>query len=135
MSSSGVIVQDGRPTVAGTGLAVAEVVRMCHDKTITVGLAELAVPGLDRDALEPVLTYCAEQHCQAQGATCPGCRLGVERLGIKSFDAFVDHHAEITFRNSTVQLLGHGTKRLTAGSLEELAKTWAGEEYWFWARR
>jgi tRNA/rRNA methyltransferase len=131
---SEVRIADGVPMVPGVDLPVAAAVRACHDKTIDAALAEI-LPGLDRQSLEPVLTYCAEQRCQNEGAICPGCRLGLERLGIKSLDAFVDHHAEITFRNSPARLLGRGTGELTADSLEQLAKTWAGEEYWFWARR
>ncbi len=131
----GVAVSDGEPRVAGTGLSVAAVVHACHEKTIDVGLAELAVLGLDRTTLEPILTYCAERRCEADHATCPGCRLQVEKLGVKTFDDFVARHAEITFRDSPVRLSGSGTDELTARSLEELAKTWAGEEYWFWARR
>ncbi len=36
------------PLVLGSGTAVSEVVRVCHDRTIDVGLAELAIDGLDR---------------------------------------------------------------------------------------
>ena len=71
-----VAVRDGQPIVAGTALPVAAVVHACHEKTIDVGLAELAVPGLDRATLEPILTYCAEQRCKADGATCPGAGSG-----------------------------------------------------------
>ena len=131
----GVAVSDDEPRVAGTGLSVASVVHACHEKTIDVGLAELAVAGLDRTTLEPILTYCAERRCEAENATCTGCRLQVEKLGVKTFDDFVARHAEITFRDSPVRLSGSGTSKLTAASLEELARTWAGEEYWFWARR
>ena len=130
-----VVVKAGQPSVAGTALPVAAVVHACHEKTIDVGMAELAVPGLDRATLEPILTYCAEQRCKADGATCHECRLRTEKLGIKTFDDFVAHHAEITFEHSPLVLRGHGTETLRADSLEELAKTWAGEEYWFWARR
>ena len=130
-----VVVIDGQPTVEGTTLPVAAVVRACHEKTIDVGLADLAVPGLDRATLEPILTYCAERRCEADDATCPGCRLRMERLGIHTFDDFVGHHAEIKFKASSLSLRGRGTDALTAESLEALAKTWAGEEYWFWARR
>jgi tRNA/rRNA methyltransferase len=130
-----VTVKDGQPIVAGTALPVAAVVHACHEKTIDGGLAELAVPGLDRATLEPVLTYCAERRCEAEAATCPGCRLRMERLGIRTLDDFVAHHAEIKFEASPVSLRGRGTQTLTAESLEALAKTWAGEEYWFWARR
>jgi tRNA/rRNA methyltransferase len=130
-----VIVMDGQPIVAGTLLPVAAVVRACHDKTIDVGLAELAVPDLDRATLEPLLTYCAERRCEVDNVTCPGCRLRMERLGIKTFDDFVAHHAEIKFTASPLSLRGSGVEIFTAESLEQLAKTWAGEEYWFWARR
>src|SRR2546423_1327917 len=128
-------VKDGQPVVAGTELLVAVVVHACHEKTIDVGLAQLAVPGLDRTTLEPILTYCAERRCEADNATCPGCRLRMESLGIRTFDDFVAHHGDIKFEASPLGLRGRGTEMLTAQSLEQLAKTWAGEEYWFWARR
>jgi tRNA/rRNA methyltransferase len=131
----GVVVKGGEPIVAGTGLPVAALVHACHEKTIDVGLAELAKPSLDRTTLEPILTYCAEQRCKADGAACPGCRLRMERLGLKAFDDFVAHHGEITFESSSLVLHGRGADKLTAESLEQLAKSWAGEEYWFWARR
>ena len=131
----GIAISDGEPRLAGTGLSVAAVVHACHETTIDVGLAELAVAGLDRTTLEPVLTYCAERRCEADNATCPGCRLRVDKLGLKTFDEFVARHAEIDFPEQAVRLSGSGSERLTAPSLEKLAKTWAGEEYWFWARR
>ena len=50
-SSLSVAIKDGQPVVAGTALPVAAVVHACHEKTIDLGLAELAVPGLDRATL------------------------------------------------------------------------------------
>jgi tRNA/rRNA methyltransferase len=131
----GVAVKDGQPVIAGGELPVAGVVHACHERTIDVGLAELAIPGLDRTSLEPILTYCAEQRCKTDDATCPGCRLRMERLGIATFDDFVARHAEIRFDASPLVLSGGGVGTLAAESLEQLARTWAGEEYWFWARR
>jgi tRNA/rRNA methyltransferase len=96
---------------------------------------DLGVPGLDESTIEPVLAYCAEQRCKADDATCPGCRLRTEKLGLRTFDDFVTSHAEITFDGSPLRLPGAGSTRLRAPSLEHLAKIWAGEEYWFWARR
>ena len=130
-----IAVEDGQPIVVGSALPVAAVVHACHEKTIDAGLAGLAVPGLDRAALEPILTYCAERRCEADNATCPGCRLRMEKLGIRTLDDFVAGHAEVRFAASPVSLSGSGTQTLTAESLEALAKSWAGEEYWFWARR
>jgi tRNA/rRNA methyltransferase len=130
-----VSIKDGEPILAGTALPVAAVVHACHERTIDAGLADLAVPGLDRNSLEPILTYCAERRCEADQATCPGCRRRTESQGIATFDEFVARHAEIAFTSSPMRLTGTGTATLTAPSLEHLAKTWAGEEYWFWARR
>jgi tRNA/rRNA methyltransferase len=137
--SKQITVEHGAPLVAGTALPLARVVHACHEKTIGAGLTELAVPGLDSTTVEPILTYCAEQRCKEDGATCPGCRLRTERLGLKTFDDFVAQYAEIAFEGSALRLPGSapGTGKgvLHAQSLEQLARTWAGEEYWFWARR
>jgi tRNA/rRNA methyltransferase len=130
-----IAIREGEPRLVGTDLPVARVVRACHEKTIDAGLAELAVPGLDRGNLEPVLTYCAERRCVADDATCPGCRREMEKLGLTTLDQFVARQGEITFENSPLRLRGAGTGTQTAPSLEHLAKTWAGEEYWYWARR
>ena len=46
-------------SAAGAARPVAEVVRVLHERTIDVGLAELAIPGLDRDTAEHLLAYCA----------------------------------------------------------------------------
>ena len=135
MKSDWVTVEREEPLIAGTGLPVAAVVLACHEKTVKAALAELGVPGLDAATIEPVLTYCAEQRCRADEATCPGCRMRTEKLGLRTFDDFVAHHAEIAFEGSALRLPGSGEGRLRAPSLQRLAKTWAGEEYWFWARR
>lgn len=129
--------QDGgrEPRLAGTSLAVAAVVRACHEATIDRGLAELAIPVLDRSTLEPVLTYCAELKCESDGATCPGCSRGTQALGIDSFEAFVARHREIIVGEGVVRLFGQGCTTLTVSSLDELARSWGGESYWFWARR
>lgn len=127
-------IHDGTPVVMG-GLPVSEVVRACHDLTIDGGLAQLAVDGLTRDVLEPIFTYCAEQRCAAAGAACPGCRRRVEADGITSFDEFVARHAEIVVGEGATRLTGTGKRRLRVASLDALARSWAGEDYWFWARR
>jgi tRNA/rRNA methyltransferase len=123
------------PQVGGTGLPVAAVVRICHETTIEAGLAQLAIPGLDRDTLEPVLTYCAEQRCVSDAASCPGCRLTSERLGLTSLDDFIAQFGEVIIEGSALRLSPRGVGSLRADSLESLARSWAGEEYWFWARR
>src|SRR5262249_56045813 len=75
------------------------------------------------------------RRCKSEDATCPGCRLRTEQLGLQTLDDFIASHAKIEFTASALSLRGRGTQTMTAPSLEHLAKTWAGEEYWFWARR
>jgi tRNA/rRNA methyltransferase len=123
------------PFALGSARPIAEIVRVCHERTIDVGLAELALDGLDRAALEPVLTYCAELRCEADAATCPGCKRRTEMLGIHSLDDFIARHKEIVVGDGGVRLLGQGDGILRTPALAALEKTWSGENYWFWARR
>ncbi len=117
------------------GRLVSEIVHACHERTIDDGLAALAVPGLDRGTLEPVLTYCAELRCEADGVTCPGCKRRTEAMGIATLDDFISRHAEIVVGDGRVRLVGKGEGTLATPCLDTLAKTWSGENYWFWARR
>ncbi len=123
------------PRVPALDATVAEVVHKAHEHTIAVALEHWQARGLDKGNLEPILVYCAEQRCQATQVTCAGCRLRTEAQGVKTFDDLVAQRAEVRFRDSTVVLRGRGQGVLEAESLDALAKTWAGEEYWFWARR
>jgi tRNA/rRNA methyltransferase len=93
------------------------------------------VPGLDRAALEPILTYCAGLRCEADRATCPGCKRRTEAQGLSTLDDFIARHREILVGDGAVRLLGTGSATLRAPSLDALEKTWSGETYWFWARR
>src|SRR5436190_23095291 len=113
-----VAVKDGQPVVAGTALPVAAIVHACHERTIDLGLVELAVPGLDRTTLEPILSYCAERRCEADDATCPRCRLRMEKRGIKTFDDFGAHHAETKFNAASLSLRGNGTATSAVESLQ-----------------
>lgn len=123
------------PTDPRSGLAVGRIAHVCHERTIDVALAELGVPGLDRATLEPILTYCAQLRCETDGATCPGCKRRTEADGIDSLDTFIARHREIIVGDGSVRLMGQGAGTLTTPGLEALAKTWSGENYWFWARR
>jgi tRNA/rRNA methyltransferase len=123
------------PIVGESGVTVAEIVHACHERTIDQGLADLAVPGLDRGTLEGVLTYCAEERCIADDASCPGCRRRTQADGIASLDAFVARHKEIVVGDGAVRLTGEGGETLHVETLEGLAHAWSGEKYWYWARR
>jgi tRNA/rRNA methyltransferase len=124
---------NGEPRFGGEVLSA--IVHACHEKTVDAGLAVLAIPGLDRETLDPVLTYCAELRCEADDVTCPGCKRRTDAQGITSLDDFIARHEEIVVGNGAVRLKGSGTGRLTTPALAALEKTWSGENYWFWARR
>lgn len=127
---------DGRvPIVTDAGVPVATIVDAAHEQGVAAALTRWSELGLDAAALEPVLVYCAEQRCKADMATCPGCRLKTESLGIKSLDQFIGQFAEISFTGSDIRIPGTGSGTHAAQSLEHLAATWSGVEYWFWARR
>jgi tRNA/rRNA methyltransferase len=129
--------QDGHlvPLVARLGIPVARLVDDVHEKGIATATAQWSAAGIDQAGLEPVLTYCAEQRCKSDGATCPGCRMRTAKLGLKTLDDFIAQYAEVEANDSGVRVAARGHGSFTTGSLEALAKSWAGEEYWFWARR
>ena len=128
-------IKDGEPRLTTDGRAVSAIVHACHERTIDVALSELAIPGLDRASLEAVLTYCAELACEGESATCTGCKRRTEAQGIATLDDFIARHEEIVVGDGKVRLKGVGAGTLTTPALESLAKTWSGENYWFWARR
>jgi tRNA/rRNA methyltransferase len=123
------------PRLAGSSVAVADLVRACHEMTIDAALAHLAVPGLDRKSLEPVLTYCAEERCVADNASCLGCRRRTEAEGIANLDEFIARHREIIIGDGTVRISGGGERIERVDALETLTQSWSGEKYWYWARR
>jgi tRNA/rRNA methyltransferase len=131
------IADDGErtPLVAGHAIPVATLVHACHEKAIGDGLASLGADGLDRSALEAILVYCAELRCEADAATCPGCKRRTEAQGLATLDDFIAAHREIVVGDGRVRLLGQGTLEASTPALAALEKTWSGENYWFWARR
>ena len=140
MSPPYIAVVEGRdgwrvPRLAGSSVAVADLVRACHEMTIDAALAHLAVPGLDRKNLEPALTYCAEERCVADNASCLGCRRRTEAEGIANLDEFIARHREIIIGDGTVRISGGGERIERVDALETLTQSWSGEKYWYWARR
>ena len=128
-------IENSAPVTGPGGPPLAVVVHQCHERTIDTALAEMALPGLDRASLEPLLTYCAELACEADGVTCPGCKRRTQSQGIETLDDFIARHDVIVVGDGRVRLKGQGMGKLATPGLEALAKTWSGENYWFWARR
>jgi tRNA/rRNA methyltransferase len=124
-----------QPMIGDTTHSIADVVHACHEATIDIGLERLALPGLDRDSLAEPLTYCAERRCEADAATCPGCKRRTEAQGIATLDDFIARHREIVVGDGSVRLCGQGDETIHVACLETLSRQWSGENYWFWARR
>ncbi len=128
-------IDNGVPVTGPRDTAGAEIVHACHSASIDQGLAALAIPGLDRSTLEPVLQYCAALRCVEDNVTCPGCKRRTEAQGIETLDQFILSKKEVIVGDGRVRLKGEGTETVTTPCLETLSKQWAGENYWFWARR
>ena len=62
-------IHEGEPVLGTRATRVAEVVHACHSASIDQGLEALAIPGLDRSTLEPVLQYCASLKCISDEVT------------------------------------------------------------------
>ena len=120
---------------ADEGITVGDIVYLCHEQSIDRALDKFSVPGLDRTTLDVVLTYCAEQQCASSEATCPGCARRSQARGIQTLEDFIAAHEVIEVGDSTIRLSGAGSARLKVPSLARLEKEWAGESYWYWARR
>ncbi len=125
----------GEPVVAGTSLVLARLVHTCHETSIDEALGQAGVKGLDRQTLEPLLVYCAELKCEADGVACVGCRRQTQLKGLAGLDDFVALHQEVAVGDGAVRIEGPGKDKLAVPSLEQLFRDWAGQEYWFWARR
>ncbi len=132
-----VATRDGHavPVVGATGTTVAEIVTKVHAQPVGAGGAALASVALDRPALEAVLMYCAEQACIADQASCPGCRRRTLADGLATFDDFLAQHRSVASSDGRVRMTGQGVHDLAVVSVEQLSRSWAGEEMWFQARR
>lgn len=125
----------GCPRVSETGLSVADVVSAAYSESIEAASA-LAAPPLTTEDVCGAIEFCANEACTAAGAYCPGCRKRTEADGIASLDQFCCRYSAIHFSDSGLSLAPGGRlPAVTFASLEALAQSWRGEEYWFLARR
>ncbi|MEO1649371.1 MAG: RNA methyltransferase [Pseudomonadota bacterium] len=111
---------------------VSDLVHTAHEAGLEAARARSK---LTDAALEEVLIYCAERRCEMDGATCPGCRRRTAERGIASLDAYLAQFEKMHLATGqTISGLG-GQGEGRAESFAALAASWAGEDYWFWARR
>lgn len=126
----------GEPTVAGSDRSVAGIIHEAHEQGPAAVLSESAHPfPLTSQQLSALLTYCAEQRCRTADLACHGCRLHTRRAGIESIDDWIRQYARVTASDSGLEVAGSGKGERTVTSFDWLLRNWAGEEYWFWARR
>jgi len=128
-----VCVQDraGRPH----SLSLRDIVHLAHEEGIEAALGSGTPAGLSRDDLEQLLIYCAERRCEADGGACRGCRLWNERAGIRTLDDLCTRHQTVSALANGLTISGGEGPPLNVDTLDGLARSFAGEEYWFWARR
>ncbi len=123
------------PTVGSTQLTVADVVAAAYGETVAAA-AQRADPPLSHEQVRAAIDFCADEACMAAQAYCPGCRKWTEQQKLATLDQFCARYAAITFADSGLSLSPGGPlPPATFPSLDALAKSWAGEEVWFLARR
>jgi tRNA/rRNA methyltransferase len=125
------------PRLAANGIAVAELVRIAYEQGVVALIESEAGRTLDAGSAIEVLRYCAERRCDAAGARCRACRLWSEEAGLTTLDEFCARFGSITASETGLRVSGGSGPALAPppATLEELARTWAGEEFWFLARR
>ncbi|MEM7747511.1 MAG: RNA methyltransferase [Pseudomonadota bacterium] len=127
------------PRLKKQNATIAEIVHAAHENgaqsVISTGTACGDGRKLDADAFEKVLIYCAEQQCGQAQVTCRTCRRHTQAEGLESFDQYLQQFETINCKDNNLSLSGPGQGTLEISSLEQHAQRWAGEEYWFWARR
>jgi len=135
-SSEPIVAAGGQPTLAGCDRSVAEIIHKGHEEGPEAVLTELAgITGFTRMQFSALLTYCAEQRCAEADLACRGCSLHARRSGISCMDDWVRQYERVITRDTGLELSGAGKGIQTIASLSWLQRNWAGEDYWFWARR
>lgn len=125
------------PIEKATGMELGELVRLAHELTVDELFAgPLVETQLDRDQLDDILVYCAERRCIDDTATCAGCKRRSQAEGFADIKDFVAAHARIEIGEAPgASISGPGERVSRFATFDEFHRNWAGEEYWFWARR
>ena len=129
-----IVIRSDEPTHEPCGLRVIDIVRHAYAQGLAAGDA-MGTPALGREGLAEAVNYCADRACDRDGHHCTGCRLKTDELGLAGLDDFCRRFGRIRFETGPLVLEGEGTGEATFPSLEALAKTWAGEEVFYLARR
>jgi len=126
----------GEPTLEPGGVVVARLVDYCYAVGPQQAQTHFGGPPIAEAEVLAAITYCADRACDTALARCAGCRLRTEADGIESLDGWCQRAGTIEVEQSGLRIVGgSGTQAARVPSLEDLARTWSGEEYWFLARR
>lgn len=128
---------DREPMLEGIALSVLAIVKCAYEQGMpsAEALADATGAPIGRQAVELAVNYCADRACDRDGSHCQGCRLRTEQAGLASLDDFCRQLARVEFADGALAISGPGQGSARFASLETLAKTWAGEEMYYLARR
>jgi tRNA/rRNA methyltransferase len=126
--------------IAGTSVTVLSVVDAAYTQSLEHAAALLPAgePGTAaaRDIARAAVDFCAARTCDSLKRYCEGCRLRTEERGLTSVDEYCRQFKQLTFRQSTLVLTPGGPlPARTFDSLEQLSRTWSGDEVFYLARR
>ncbi|MEZ5924666.1 MAG: RNA methyltransferase [Hyphomicrobiaceae bacterium] len=128
-------INQGQPTHEPSGLRVMDIVCHAYAEGLTAGDG-LGHPPIGRQGLSAAVNYCADRACDRDGVHCSGCRLSIEAAGINSLDQWLAQFATVTATDAGLTLTPGGPlPPATVPSLDQLARTWQGEEVYYLARR
>jgi tRNA/rRNA methyltransferase len=131
--------QAAEPTLAPGGPRVIDVVMAAYGESLDAAAKLISGAADEAEAAKEArktLDFCASRQCDTLKRYCNGCRLYTEARQIKTFDGFCSQFKEIGFGASGLVLTPGGPLApLKAESLEHLARTWAGDEVFYLARR
>jgi tRNA/rRNA methyltransferase len=117
------------------GHPIIDIVRLAYEQGLAAGDA-MGDPPIGREKLEAAVNYCADRACDRDRVHCRGCRLRTEGLGVSSLDAFCRQHAAVRFTDTGLVIEGGGKEpEAVYPSLDQLARSWQGEEVFYLARR
>lgn len=128
---------DEQPMLAGTALSVADIIKRCYEGPPTAVGAGLPDLELSQDEVDGVLDYCASRKCDGARGRCRACKLWTVEQGITNLDDYCARYGNIDFTASVLRVSGGSGPNVIADrpTLQALADWWAGEEFWFLARR
>jgi tRNA/rRNA methyltransferase len=124
------------PMVGTTSYRVLDIVALAYRDGLPAADALAGADGtpIGRSTVVAAVNFCADRGCETAQSYCQGCRLATRAKHLETLDDFCRQFAVVETAAGQ-RLLGPGSGTLQTPSLEELARTWSGEQMFFHARR